>query len=264
MKEKLWASSSRAVQDEVKNLPDWYITEDEVDIDMSTIIGFGGDAKTYRGVLEDGTAVAVKVYNANVQKSEQAKQRFFDTMQLWVRLSHFNNVCRLYGACYFTETPFIVMEYCDLGSLDTYLRQEGVDRYKASIEILTQASRAITNMNSKGFVHGDLKSNNILVTTGINPQAKLCDFDRSFDWSALKDERLVKGTAVDAETEIMDAVRYLAPECIEGMLPNSNSDYSFGMTLYHALLGMSPYFDITSDQKLLASKLARRLPPRNK
>ncbi|KAE9225420.1 hypothetical protein PF005_g5531 [Phytophthora fragariae] len=82
MKEKLWASSSRAVQDDVKNLPDWYITEDEVEIDMSTIIGFGGDAKIYKGVMEDGTPVAVKVFNANVRKSEEAKLKFFNTMKL--------------------------------------------------------------------------------------------------------------------------------------------------------------------------------------
>ncbi|KAE9293434.1 hypothetical protein PR003_g24508 [Phytophthora rubi] len=238
MEEKLWASSSRAVQDDAKNLPDWYITEDEVEIDMSTIIGFGGDAKIYKGVMEDGTPVAVKVFNANVRKSEEAKLKFFNTMKLWVRLGHFNNVCRLYGACYFTATPFIVMEYCELGSLDSFLRQEGVNRCRSSIEILTQAARAIIKMHSKGFVHGDLKCDNILVTSGVTPQAKLCDFDRSFDWSALKDKRLVKGSAADAGIEITDALRYLAPECVEGMLPNSKSDvYSFGMTLYHALAG---------------------------
>ncbi|KAE9258556.1 hypothetical protein PR003_g35164, partial [Phytophthora rubi] len=76
---------------------------------MSTVIGFGGDAKIYKGVLEDGTPVAVKVFNANVRKSEEAKLKFFNTLKLSVRLGHFNNVCRLYGACYFTATPFIVM-----------------------------------------------------------------------------------------------------------------------------------------------------------
>ncbi|KAE9130218.1 hypothetical protein PF001_g16100, partial [Phytophthora fragariae] len=124
----------------VKNLPDWYITEDEVEIDMSTIIGFGGDAKIYKGVMEDGTPVAVKVFNANVRKSEEAKLKFFNTMKLWVRLGHFNNVCRLYGACYFTATPFTVMEYCELGSLDSFLRQEGVNRCRSGIEILAQAA----------------------------------------------------------------------------------------------------------------------------
>ncbi|KAE9025016.1 hypothetical protein PF011_g3233 [Phytophthora fragariae] len=88
--------------------------------------------------------------------------------------------------------------------------------------------------------------------------------EKFFDWSALKDKRLVKGSAADAGIEITDAVRYLAPECVEGMLPNSKSDvYSFGMTLYHALAGASPYFDITSDEELRASKLARELPCRD-
>ncbi|KAE9346223.1 hypothetical protein PR003_g7535 [Phytophthora rubi] len=185
-------------------------------------------------------------------------------MNLWVRLSHFNNICRLYGACYFTATPFIVMEYCELGSLDTFLRQNEANRCKFSLGILAQAAQGINKMHSKGIVHGDLKCDNILVTSSTGPLAKLCGFDRSFDWSALKDNRLVKGSAADAGIEITDAVRYLAPECVEGMLPNSKSDvYSFGMTLYHALAGASPYFDITSDEELRASKLARELPCRD-
>nr|KAE8946290.1 hypothetical protein PF009_g4088 [Phytophthora fragariae] len=200
MKEKLWASSSRAIRADISNLPD----------------------------------------------------------------CHFNNICRLYGACYFTATPFIVMEYCELGSLDTFLRQNEANRCKFSLGILAQAAQGINKMHSKGIVHGDLKCDNILVTSSTGPLAKLCDFDRSFDWSALKDKRLVKGSAADAGIEITDAVRYLAPECVEGMLPNSKSDvYSFGMTLYHALAGASPYFDITSDEELRASKLARELPCRD-
>ncbi|GMF22224.1 unnamed protein product [Phytophthora fragariaefolia] len=119
-------------------------------------------------------------------------------------------------------------------------------------------------MHSKGLIHGDLKCDNILVSGGTNPQAKICDFDRSFDWSALKVRRLVQGTAVDAGIKITDAVRYLAPECVEGMLPNSKSDvYPFGITLYHALTGVSPYSNISNEDELRASKLARELPSKN-
>ncbi|KAK1943389.1 putative serine/threonine-protein kinase gdt2 [Phytophthora citrophthora] len=263
MKEKLWASSSRNVRADITNLPDWYITEDEIDVDMGTIVGFGGDAKIYKGTLTDGTPVAVKIFNENVARSEKKKEKFTSMMKLWQRLSHYSNVCHLYGACYFTAAPFVVMEYCDVGPLDKYLRQMGSNRYRASLEVLAQAAQGIAKMHSIGIVHGDLKCDNILIT-GNPPKAKICDFDRSFDWIALKNKRLVKGTAKKAGIEITDAIRYLAPECVEGKLPNSKSDvYSFGMTIYHALVGKSPYYEITNDEELEGCKLDRELPERD-
>ncbi|KAJ8523937.1 hypothetical protein ON010_g17181 [Phytophthora cinnamomi] len=68
MKEKLRASLSRSTRADISNLPDWYMTEDKVDIDMSMAIGFGGDAKVYKGVIKDDATVAVKVFNANAKK----------------------------------------------------------------------------------------------------------------------------------------------------------------------------------------------------
>ncbi|KAG3202655.1 hypothetical protein PC128_g3044 [Phytophthora cactorum] len=171
------------------------MTEDEVDIDMNTIVGFGGDAKIYRGELKDGTLVAVKIFNDDMKKTNEAKQKFFNTMKLWERLSH-RNICRLHGACYFTMRPFVVMEYCDVGPLDKFLRDHESNRCQLGLEILVQAAQAFVKMHSIGIVHGDIKCDNILVT-GSNRQAKICDFDRSFDWISLKHKRLVKGTAGD-------------------------------------------------------------------
>ncbi|KAL3663322.1 hypothetical protein V7S43_011730 [Phytophthora oleae] len=265
LKEKLWASSSSTVRSDITNLPDWYITEDEIEVNMDddAILGFGGDAKIYPGTLTDGTPVAVKIFNENVAKSEKNKKKFNSMMKLWQRLSHFTNVCHLYGACYFTAAPFVVMEHCDVGSLDKYLRQVGPNRYNVSLEVLAQAAQGIAKMHSIGIVHGDLKCDNILIT-GTPARAKICDFDRSFDWIELKNKRLVKGTAAKAGIEITDATRYVAPECVEGKLPNTKTDvYSFGMTIYHALVGRSPYFEITNDEELRGCKLDRELPERD-
>ncbi|KAL3663350.1 hypothetical protein V7S43_011756 [Phytophthora oleae] len=252
MKEKLCACSSRSVLADITNLPDWYITEDEIEVNKDDILGFG-----------DGTPVVVKIFNENVAKSDQEKDKFNSTMKLWQRLSDISNVCHLYGACYFTAAPFVVMEHCDMGPLDKYLRQVEPNRYNVSLEMLAQAAEGIAKMHSIGIVHGDLKCDNILLT-GTPAKTKVCGFDHNFDWIALKNKHLVNGTAAKAGIEITDAFRYLAPECVEGMLPNSMSDvYSFGMTIYHALVGKSPYYEIMKDEELHNCKLARELPKRD-
>ncbi|EGZ30342.1 hypothetical protein PHYSODRAFT_323740 [Phytophthora sojae] len=166
MKEKLWASWSRSTRADISSLPDWYMTEDEVDIDMSTAIGF------------------VKIYN---KKTVEAKDKFFSTMKLWERRSRYDSICRFYDACYFTATSFVVMEYCEKGPLDTFLRRDGANRCKIGLDILAQAAQGIAKMHSIGIVHGDLKTFSFRTTL------------------AMKDRRLVNGTAADAGIEITDA-----------------------------------------------------------
>uniref|UniRef100_K3WSF9 Protein kinase domain-containing protein n=1 Tax=Globisporangium ultimum (strain ATCC 200006 / CBS 805.95 / DAOM BR144) TaxID=431595 RepID=K3WSF9_GLOUD len=64
-------------------------------------------------------------------------------------------------------------------------------------------------------------------------------------------------------SEITGAVRWLAPECIQGKLPSSASDvYAFGMTIYEALVGKTPYFHISKSNEVTACKLAGELPLR--
>lgn len=77
------------------------------------------------------------------------------------------------------------MEVCDRGSLDKFLRQDESQRSVYALEILAQVAVGVVSMHSMGIVHGDLKYDNILVT-GSTRQAKVCDFDRSFDWTTLK------------------------------------------------------------------------------
>lgn len=128
------------------------------------------------------------------------------------------------------------MELCDLGSLDRFLRREEgkSDRRAMAIDFLIQAAQGIACTHSRGIVHGDLKCDNVLVTgsTTAVPQAKVCDFDRSFNWHALRLQGLTDGSAIAAGVLITGAIPWLAPECVQGRLPSPAFDvYAFGMTL---------------------------------
>lgn len=277
IKEKLRSSSSAEVKNEVNSLPSWYLTEDQVEIDDTNTLGFGGDARIYAGVLSKKTPVAVKVFNlkpGNKRSEEKAKLRFIETLKLWRRLRH-RSICRFHGACYLTKTPFVVMELCDLGPLDKFLRRDESLRSSIALQLLLQAAQGILKMHCSGVVHGDLKCDNILIqsTGGAGKSAtrlaKVCDFDRSFDWSALKtkktkpQQRLEDMSALAMDVEITGALPWLAPECVQGRLPSPASDvYAFGMTLYQALTGKAPFYHVSSDEVLKKRKLEHKLPRR--
>lgn len=276
IKEKLRSSSSAAAKNEVNSLPSWYLTEDQVEIDETTTLGFGGDARIYKSVLSKKTPVAVKVFNLkatdNTKSDENARLRFIETLKLWRKLRH-RSICRFHGACYLTKMPFVVMELCDLGPLDKFLRRDESNRSSVAMELLLQVAQAVLKMHCSGIVHGDLKGDNILIQSGRGKSAtrlaKVCDFDRSFDWSALKSkkakaqQRLEDMRAAAMGVEITGAIPWLAPECVQGKLPSPASDvYAFGMTLYQALTGKAPFYHVNSDKVLKKWKVEHKLPRR--
>jgi serine/threonine protein kinase len=79
-----------------------------------------GDAKTggtYRGVLPDGSLVAVK----KLQKSSfQSKKEFFSEIRRIARLSH-PNLVAVKGCCYEHGERYIVYEFVANGPLDRWL-----------------------------------------------------------------------------------------------------------------------------------------------
>ncbi|TYZ60406.1 hypothetical protein PybrP1_005823 [[Pythium] brassicae (nom. inval.)] len=134
IREKLYSSSSAAVKSEVRNLPRSFFAEEQVEMNDTPagLLGSGGDATAYEDLLvakSKPITVAVKVLNAQSGRmAEKAKKEFIAKMALWGRLRHRNH-CQLYGApCHLTKTPFIVMELCDLGSLNGFLRSHEAHR----------------------------------------------------------------------------------------------------------------------------------------
>jgi len=65
------------------------------DFDDSTLIGQGGYGKVYRGLLADGTVVAIKRAQ---QGSLQGSKEFFTEIELLSRLHH-RNLVSLLGYC---------------------------------------------------------------------------------------------------------------------------------------------------------------------
>jgi len=133
-----------------------------------------------------------------------------------------------------TSPPyFLVMKMLPGESLRRRLRRDYRLDSATAIWIVRQVAEALAALHRKGFIHGDVKPDNIrLVTAG---QAMLLDLGfahRPGENASLLEAGYVLGT-----------VNYLAPElCGREPKDDQRADiYSLGVTLFEMLTGQMPY-----------------------
>ena len=88
------------------------------------------------------------------------------------------NVIKIYAAEVDLEkTLMIWMEYCDIGDLDRYMRNQrpSIDEI---ISIMKQLCDAVMYIHDKGVIHRDIKPSNVLLCSKFlsYPKVKLADF----------------------------------------------------------------------------------------
>ena len=95
---------------------------------------------------------------------------------------------------------------------------------------MKKITQTVDYLHSKGIIHRDLKSENIMCTSYENPEYKLIDFGLSTKYHTIEKEK-VAGTPL-----------YMAPEIIRGDEYNQSCDsWSLGVILYILLVGYAPF-----------------------
>lgn len=204
------------------------------DFDPSRILGEGGFGRVYRGVLEDGTEVAVKVLKRD---DHQGGREFLAEVEMLSRLHH-RNLVKLIGICTEERSRALVYELIPNGSVESHLH--GVDKetapldWAARIKIALGAARGLSYLHedsSPRVIHRDFKSSNILLENDFTP--KVSDFG-------------LARTAMDEEsrhisTRVMGTFGYVAPEyAMTGHLLVKSDVYSYGVVLLELLTGRKP------------------------
>ncbi|HEY3702953.1 MAG TPA: protein kinase [Acidimicrobiales bacterium] len=212
-------------------------------------IARGGMAEVWEGhdVLL-ARRVAVKLPHPHLGRQEAFRRRFRREAVAAARLSH-SNIVAIFDTGTDAEDNFIVMERVDGPSLRQLLvpdRPLPVDR---AVSITGQVANALEYAHRQGVIHRDIKPANILI--GPDSMVKVADF--GIAKAALGDDMTQTGTA-------LGTARYLAPEQVEGGLPDRRSDiYSLGVVLYEMICGRAPF---QADNELaLAMQHLRAEPP---
>uniref|UniRef100_A0A7N2LRX3 non-specific serine/threonine protein kinase n=1 Tax=Quercus lobata TaxID=97700 RepID=A0A7N2LRX3_QUELO len=140
-------------------------------------IGEGGFGSVYKGILLDGTVIAVKQLSS---KSKQGSREFVNEIGIMSGLQH-PNLVRLYGCCIEGKQLLLVYEYMENNSLahtlfgpaDGQLKLDWLTRQKICVGI----ARGLAFLHEEStlkIVHRDIKSTNVLLDRDLNP--KISDF----------------------------------------------------------------------------------------
>ncbi len=206
-------------------------------IELGDEIGRGGSATVYSGRrIADDRAVAVKVFQADLDQDAATTARFYREAALLQSLPHPNILAiEDWGEVDLTvdRRRYIVTELAVGGPVSDRIP---LDRAEA-LEVVQQVCAALAFAHAHGIVHRDVKPQNVLVAAdGV---IKLGDFGAARQVAAT-DQRITE------TGDIVGTPYYIAPEAMRGAPHDPRMDvYAVGVLLYHLITGTLPigYFE---------------------
>jgi serine/threonine-protein kinase len=198
-------------------------------------IGEGGLAEVFQAQdMALGRIVAVKVLRPQYTRDPNFLVNFHREAQNAAKLSD-SHIVAVYDFGQDKNRPYIVMEWVAGSDLRTVIDQQGAVPVDQAVEYATQVCAAVGTAHRAGFVHGDLKPGNILITNNNN-QIKVTDFGLA---------RALGQSAMDAGEVVWGTPAYFAPEQAAGdrVLPATDV-YAIGIILYEMLTGRVPFVGV--------------------
>ncbi|KAE9621597.1 putative protein kinase RLK-Pelle-DLSV family [Lupinus albus] len=198
--------------------------------DIANKIGEGGFGPVFKGILSDGTIIAVKQLSS---KSKQGNREFLNEIGMISALQH-PYLVKLYGCCVDGDQLLLVYEYLENNSLaralfgpkEHQIKLDWPTRHKICVGI----ARGLAYLHEESrlkVVHRDIKATNVLLDKDLNP--KISDFGLA---------KLDEEDNTHISTRIAGTYGYMAPEyAMHGYLTDKADVYSFGVVALEIISG---------------------------
>src|SRR5437899_8022111 len=222
-------------------------------------LGEGGMGVVYRARDEKlQREVALKFLGVLPAGGSASHENVLQEARAISALNH-PNICTVYEVGEIEGKPYIAMEYVEGHALTMEISSNGmaldqVERYGM------QLADALNHAHSRGIIHRDLKSANVMVT----PQGRLKVLDFGISRRLDTGQGISETTRFDKSWEsqhtFTGTIQYVAPEVLRGGDGDARSDiWSMGVLLYEIATGRRPLKGVTTFE-LSAAILRERAP----
>ena len=193
-------------------------------------LGRGGMATVYLAVQESvDREVALKIMSPALLVDPNFGERFLREAKIAARLHH-RHVVGIHDVGRVGDFHYIAMEYLAGGPV---LSKDGPARpVSFALRVTREIASAVNYAQQKGFIHRDIKPDNILL--------------RDDGSSALTDFGIARAndsaTRMTRTGSVVGTPHYMSPEQARGKQLDGRADlYSLGVVLYEMLVGRVPY-----------------------
>ncbi|XP_047330019.1 probable LRR receptor-like serine/threonine-protein kinase At3g47570 [Impatiens glandulifera] len=206
----------------------------------SNMIGKGGFGSVYKGELQDGTIIAIKVFNLQVEGGFKS----FDTECEILRNVRHRNLTKVITTCSNLDFKALVLEYMPNNNLDTWLYSDNHFSLLQRLDVLIDVATALEYLHygySIPVAHCDLKPTNVLLDN--NMVAHVCDFGIA--------KLFHVGESV-VQTRTLATFGYMAPEYgLDGLVSVRCDVYSFGILMLETITRRKPTDDMFDGERSL-------------
>ncbi|EXB55396.1 putative receptor-like serine/threonine-protein kinase [Morus notabilis] len=197
------------------------------------LVGKGGYAEVYRGVLSSGEEIAVK--RLTKTSSDERKEKDFLTEIGTVGHVRHRNVLSLLGCC-IDNGLYLVFQFSSRGSVASLFHDENLRpmEWKMRYKIAVGTARGLNYLHKgcqRRIIHRDIKSSNILLTADFEPL--ISDFGLA-KW-------LPSQWTHHSIAPIEGTFGHLAPEYyMHGIVDEKTDVFAFGVFLLEIISGRKP------------------------
>ncbi|HEX6944955.1 MAG TPA: serine/threonine-protein kinase, partial [Casimicrobiaceae bacterium] len=193
-------------------------------------IGRGTVGEVYRARDPKlGRLVALKVLSPDLAAHAPAFDRFRREARTGGLLGH-PNIAHVYDVGCHDGTPFVATELLNGATLRAHLAR-GPLPVPMAIRFALEIARGLAAAHETGVAHGDLKPENIFVTS--EGGVKILDFGLARPWTEALEVLQSDASRGTEVVPVLGAIAYLSPEHVRGEEADDRSDiFSLGVIAY--------------------------------